>query len=72
MKKNKNYDKRLDVFQNMPALYHTKPGEEYDPEHSEVLNWIRKQPGLLNWLMDTAKYKGLIEYADGKWKGVKQ
>lgn len=56
----------------MPGLYHTAPGKEYDPEHSEVLNWIREQPGLLNCLMDIARYKGLIEFADGKWKGVRK
>ena len=71
MKKNKNYDKRLDAFRNMPELYHTVPGKKYDAEHSEVLNWIREHPDLLSWLMDTAKYKGLIEYTDGKWRGVK-
>ena len=72
MKKNKNYDKRLDVFQNMPALYHTKPGEEYDPEYSEVLNWIREQPELLDCLKDMARYKGLIEFVNGKWRGVRK
>ena len=56
----------------MPELYHTVPGKKYDPEHSEVLNWIREHPDLLNWLMDIARYKGLIEFADGKWKGVRK
>ena len=72
MFKKKNYDKRLDAFRDMPGLYHTAPGKEYDPEHSEVLNWIREQPDLLNCLMDIARYKGLIEFADGKWKGVRK
>lgn len=72
MFKKKNYDKRLNVFRNMPELYHTIPGEEYDPKHSEVLNWIREQPELLDWLRDTARYKGLIEFTDGKWRGVRE
>ena len=72
MFKKKNYDKRLNAFRNMPELYHTLPGEEYDPKRSEVLNWIREQPELLDWLRDTARYKGLIEFADGKWRGVRE
>lgn len=72
MFKKKNHDKRLDSFRNMPELYHTLPGEEYDPNHSEVLNWIREQLELLDCLKDMARYKGLIEFADGKWRGVRK
>ena len=72
MFKKKNYDKRLDAFREMPELYHTIPGEEYDAERSEVLDWIREQPKLLDWLRDVARYKGLIEYTDGKWRGVRK
>ncbi|MBP3901157.1 MAG: hypothetical protein J6D53_06860 [Blautia sp.] len=71
MFRKKNYDKRLDAFRSMPELYHTIPGKAYDMEHSEVLNWISKQPGLLEWLKDMARYKGLIEFVDGKWRGVR-
>lgn len=72
MFKSKKHDKRLDVFREMPELVHSKPGEDFDLEKSEVIGWIRQHPELLDYLKDSARYKGLIEYKDGRWRGVKE
>jgi hypothetical protein len=69
MARRKKYDKRLNAFRTMPPLTH-KPGETFDPNESEVFDWIKGQPDLLNYLMDTAKDKKLISFKDGKWSGV--
>lgn len=69
MARRKKYDKRLNAFQTMPPLTH-KPGGTYNPNDSEVLAWIKEQPDLLKYLMDTAKNKKLISFSDGKWSGV--
>lgn len=69
MFKKKNYDKRFEIFREMPVLNHS-PGEEFDPDNSEVLAWIKEQPDLLLYLMETAKRRGLISFKNGKWSGV--
>jgi hypothetical protein len=69
MFKKKNHDKRFEVFRQMPPLTH-KPGETYNPNDSEVLAWIKEQPDLLIYLMETARRRGLIAFKDGKWSGV--
>ena len=69
MFKKKNHDKRFEVFRQMPTLNHST-GEEFDPDNSEVLTWIKEQPDLLIYLMETARRRGLITFKDGKWSGV--
>lgn len=69
MFKKKNFDKRFNTFRTMPPLAHHDPGE-FTPEKSEVLKWISEQPELLNYLMETAKRRGLIVYHDGAWIGI--
>lgn len=56
---------------NMPELYHTMPGKDFDPEKSEVLQWIAKQPALLLWLFETIRTKGLIVFDQNArtWSG---
>ena len=53
----------------MPTLSHST-GKEFNPNDSEVLAWIKEQPDLLIYLMETAKRRGLISFSDGKWSGV--
>ena len=69
MFKKKNHDKRFEVFRKMPTLSHST-GKEFNPNDSEVLAWIKEQPDLLIYLMETAKRRGLISFSDGKWSGV--
>lgn len=72
MSKSKPRDKRLFVGNEMPSLYHTLPGEKYNPKKSEVLKWISEQLGLLLYVFDKLTQSGQIVYdpVTGKWKGV--
>lgn len=64
--------KRLEVAKKMPRLYHTIPGEGYDPEKSEVVKWISEQPQLQAWVLDQLKSDGYVEYdpETGLWSGI--
>lgn len=64
--------KKLEVGKIMPPLYHKLPNEEYTAEHSEVLQWIAKQPNLLEWTFAQLKSAGYVEYDSeiGIWSGV--
>ena len=55
--------KLLEVGKEMPLLYHRFPDEEYDPTQSQVLEWISKQPELM---------EGYIIYDPQwqSWRGV--
>lgn len=72
MSKSKPRDKRLFVGNGMPPLYHTLPGEKYNPWKSEVLKWISERPGLLLYVFDKLTQGGQIVYdpETGKWQGV--
>ena len=56
----------------MPPLYHRLPNEDFSPEKSELYDFIKKQPGLIEWVRNVAKDNGLIVYdkETGKWQGV--
>lgn len=64
--------KKLEVGKIMPPLYHKLPNEEYTAENSEVLQWIAKQPCLLEWIFAQLKSAGYVEYdsENGIWSGV--
>lgn len=63
---------KLMTAANMPPLYHTLPGEEFNYRKSEVLKWLAARPALINYLYDQAKNKGEIIYdaTTGKWQGI--
>jgi len=54
----------------MPALFHTLPREDFDHAKSEVLNWLRQQPEILNAMFDYYKDTGAIVFRNGRWQGV--
>lgn len=64
--------KKLLVARNMPPLYHTIPGQNFDITQSEVLKWLVAQPEILNYIWDNIKNSDDVCYdADtGKWYGV--
>lgn len=72
MRRKISRDKRLTVGGEMPPLYHTLPGEQYDPKKSQVLKWISERPGFLAYVFDKLVQSGQIEYDTdtGKWQGV--
>ncbi len=69
MTKEKN--KRLEIVKNMPELYHTIPGQPFDIRKSEVIQWLIKQPDLLNYLWDHIKQSDKVIYDSEKctWRG---
>lgn len=64
--------KKLLVARNMPPLYHSIPGQNFDITQSEVLKWLVAQPEILNYIWDNIKNSDDVCYdADtGKWYGV--
>lgn len=64
--------KRLEVAKKMPRLYHTLPGEGYDPEKSEVLEWLGEQHEMMEWLFEQLRNAGYVEYdpKTGLWSGI--
>lgn len=64
--------KKLSVARNMPPMYHTIPGQNFDITQSEVLKWLISQPEILNYIWDNIKNSGDVFYnaVTGKWCGV--
>lgn len=70
--KRRKVSKKLNCLKTMPPLYHKLPNEEFSFEKSEVINFIKNQPELFEWLWIVAKDWNLIEYDKntGKWQGI--
>ena len=64
--------KFLDIGKQMPKLYHTIQGEEFDYDKSQVLKWIASQPELLTYVKHKLYNLGYIQYdKDSRtWKGI--
>lgn len=56
---------------NMPPLYHSLPGREFDIHKSEVIKWLISQQSILQYIFDKAKDGGFIIYnpETKKWQG---
>jgi hypothetical protein len=67
----KKYPK-LRIASNMPPLYHTLPGENYNHTKSEVLKWLAARPALIEYLFTQVSNSKDIVYnpETGKWQGV--
>lgn len=64
--------RKWDSLKGMPNLYHKLPDMEYSAENSEVLQWISQQPGVMEWLLNSAHKHELIEFDSDlrQWRGV--
>ena len=64
--------RKLLVARNMPPLYHTIPGQNFDITQSEVIKWLIAQPEIMNYIWDNIKNSDDVYYdADtGKWCGA--
>lgn len=64
--------KKLQPGRIMPPLYHKLPGEEYDVRKSEVVNWLIRNPSILEYVWDKFKNSNDVVYdpSTGKWQGV--
>lgn len=63
--------KFIEAAKRMPALSHSREGEPFDIEQSEVAKWLCSQPGVMQYVFDKASNNGLIEYdrESGTWQG---
>lgn len=68
----KKRSKKIEVGKKLPPSYHTLPGEEFDIQKSEVVNWLIKQPEILSYIWDQFKQSGYVEYdpETSLWTGV--
>lgn len=64
--------KKLDIGRNMPPGYHKLPGDEYDVQKSEVVQWLIQQPSIQEFVWDQFKMSRDVFYdwTTGKWQGV--
>lgn len=71
-KKQKRRSQMLMSAQEMPPLYHTLPGQDYDGEKSQVLKWLGNNHDIQEWVMSQLKSAGYITYNrdTGQWVGV--
>lgn len=46
----------------MPPLRHSVPGEPFDIRKSEVVQWLVRQPEILQYIFDRAHDTGSIVY----------
>lgn len=60
-----------EVFSKMPYLDHNPTGD-FDPALSEVFDWIRDQPEIMNWILQKARDAQKIKYDPflEKWHGA--
>lgn len=65
-------DKRLLVSRKMPYLSKTQDNQKYTFENDEVLEWISKQPKILEFVFDKLYGAGHIcyDHSIGKWRGA--
>lgn len=64
--------KKLVVGRFMPPLYHKLPTEEYDVRKSEAVNWLIKNPAILEFVWQQFKQSKDVVFdpSTGKWQGV--
>ena len=63
---------KLNVGKIMPPSFHKIPGSEYDVRKSEAVQWLIKNPSILEFVWDQFKQSGDVLYnpETGKWQGV--
>lgn len=70
--KKKAASKNMEVARLMPSLYHSIPGAPFDIRKSEVVQWLVKNPDILNYIWNNIKNSGAVVFdsKSGKWQGV--
>ena len=71
MKKKRNR-KALEPARGMPALHHLIPGQLFDINASEVINWLMAQESIKLDMFNLCREAGLITYDPDKrtWSGA--
>ena len=65
-------DKNFECLSKMPPLYLQCPGEDFDLMDSPMIEWMIKQPGVRQYLINQAKKTEYLRYDPEShfWKGV--
>ena len=68
----KRKSKIFDIARKMPPLNHSVKGEVFDIRKSQVLQWLIKQPEVLNYIWNKLKNSGDVIYDEksGTWRGA--
>lgn len=68
----KKRSQKLNIGRKLPPSYHKLPGEEYDVNKSQAINWLMQQPDILGFVWDQFKQSGDVIYNPdtGKWQGI--
>ena len=68
----KTISKKLNAARHMPPLVHNTSGEKFDIRKSQVMQWLLKNPDILNYLWDHVRQSGNVVYDSntGTWQGV--
>lgn len=63
---------KLKVGRLMPPKYHKLPDETYDVKKSEAVQWLIKNPAILEYIWDKYKQSNDVVYnpSTRKWQGV--
>lgn len=71
MKQKKFEAVKLSKVAEMPPVYHKMPGQKYETLKSEAIQWMIKQPELMEYLWDHVKQSKFVEYdyETGMWIG---
>lgn len=65
----KQIPKRLEIIRMMPPLQHSHPGTRFRIEDSEVVQWLMKQPSVLQYVFDKASDYMRYDPQSGIWRG---
>ena len=61
MPKRKKIPKNLSCVRIMPELRHSVGDGDFDITKSEVVQWLIRQPSVLQYLFDTVRQKDSVE-----------
>jgi hypothetical protein len=68
------HSKKFDCARKMPELKHVIDGEEFDITKSEVVQWLIKQPDILQYIYNKAHGESeraiIYNKERGTWQGV--
>lgn len=54
----------------MPPLKHRLPDGTFDLDRSEAVQWLIKQPEILNHVFDMCRNAGAIVFENERWRGI--
>ena len=67
----KPMSKHLEALRAMPRLKHRIADKPFNIHESEVVQWLKSNDGLMQWLFGKVNDRAIIVFdeATGEWKG---